>query len=344
MASLLVKQNMADVAVFACVTLIVGWRRGEVSTPRLVRAMLAGASGAVACLVVVAVWTAAHGTSLTGVFDAMYPFRVEAERVMAASNRSRADARLSRLAAGWVLSGGAVIMGVTAHALATHRLRRTAVWGLVATVLFDVVSVALGGSYWSHYLIQLVVPIAVLSGLLVAQRQPAARTALVAAAMSAVVALGITIAGVHTTAGTSVGQAIGRVSRPRDTIVTTWGHADITRASGLSSPYPYLWSLPARTLDPNLSQLDALLSGPHAPTWFVTWHHASTWGFHGRGAIAARVLAEHYNPVAQVDGHTIYLHRGVQRAVPDLSPPSTYLSAAPASTDLPSKPPTKELR
>lgn len=328
MAALLVKQNMADVAVFACVTLLVAWRRGELTTPRLARSILAATAGAMACVVAVAVWTMAHGTSVAGVYEAMYPFRIEAGRVLATSNRTTANARLWALVARWLISGGAVIMGVTAQALVSRRLRSTAVWGLIVTALFDAVSIALGGSYWNHYLIQLVVPIAVLSGLLVASRHPAARTVLTATAASAAIALGVNLAGSHNTAGASIGQEVRMVSRSHDTIVTTWGHADLTRASGLDSPYPYLWSLPAHTLDPKLAELSTLLSGPRAPTWFVTWRGVSSWGFHGGGAVAARVLDEHYNPVAQVDGHTIYLHRGVERSVPELSPRSGDLSAS----------------
>ncbi len=339
MASLLVKQNMADVGVFACVTLLVAWRRGETSTPRLARSLLAMSTGALVCLAVVSAWTMAHGTSLAGVFEAMYPFRIEAGRVMAASNRTTADARMWALVVGWVVSGGALIMALAARAMLSSRLVGPAVWGLVATVLFDLVSIALGGSYWNHYLIQLVVPTAVLSGLLVAQRQPATRTVVTTVALVAAVALGINLAGAHTTVGTSVGRAIHGVSNPHDTIVTTWGHADVTRASGLSSPYPYLWSLPARTLDPKLTGLDTLLAGTRAPTWFVTWTSVDRWSNHGGGAVTARLLAEHYHPVAAVSGHTIYLHRGVDRAVPLLAPPSTDLSSAtrPLSTN-----PTKE--
>ncbi|MET1004721.1 MAG: hypothetical protein ABWX96_04180 [Propionibacteriaceae bacterium] len=331
MASLLVKQNMADVAVFACVTGLVAWRRNELSTPRLARSLLAALLGAGACLVVLAVWTAAHGTSLPGVFDAMYPFRIEAGRVMAASDRTTPDARLWVLVGCWVVSGGALIMAVTARALASHHFRTAAVWGLVATVLFDLASIALGGSYWNHYLVQLIVPVAVLSGLVVAARQPGARPLLVAVALAAVTAMGVNLARTHDTTGTSVGEAVHDVARSGDTIVTTWGHADVTRASGLSSPYPYLWSLPARTLDPRLSELRRVLTGPNAPTWFVTWRGTGSWGFHGGGAAAARVLSDHYEPVAQVDGHTIYLHRGVVRALPDLSAPATDLSASGAT-------------
>ena len=100
----------------------------------------------------------------------------------------------------------------------------------------------------------------------------------------------------------------------------------------MSSPYPYLWSLPARTLDPELTEfVNALLSGPDAPTWFVTWRDASTWNFHGGGAFAVRLLAERYHPVAQVDGHTVYLQRGMERAVPTLAPIATELSSTSTS-------------
>lgn len=338
MASLLVKQNMADVAVFACVVLLVTRRRGGITTRRLIRLIAASAAGAAACLGVVAAWTMAHGASLVSVFDAMYPFRIQAGQVMAASNRAPAEARLWELVLNWVVSGGAVVMALATVALLSRRMRGAAVGGLAATVLFDIASIALGGSYWNHYLIQLVVPIAVLAGLLVADWQRGARAALAGAAVASVAALGITFAGLHTAVGTSMGEAIAKVSRPNDTIVTTWGHAEVDYAAGLSSPYPYLWSLPARTLDPTLTQLRRLLSGPRAPTWFVAWRRTSTWGFHGSGPVAARLLSEHYDPVAQVDGHTIYLRRGVRRAVPDVDPSGARTPASPrgpTSTELP---------
>ena len=82
-AALLVKQNMADVGVFAAVVLLVGWRRGEVSGRRLRTAATSYAAGAVLALAVTAGWTLLHGTSLAGVFDAMYPFRIQAGRLMA---------------------------------------------------------------------------------------------------------------------------------------------------------------------------------------------------------------------------------------------------------------------
>ncbi len=314
-AALLVKQNMADVAVFAATALLLAWRRGEIGTPRLLRLVAASAAGAVVCLAVTAVWTMLHGTSLTGVFDAMYPFRIEAARVMAATHRPQADVRAWLLLLSWVASGGAAVMLVVAWALVSRRLRGTVTWALVATLCFDIVSVALGGSFWIHYLVELVVPVSVVAGLLVARHQPFARAALAVCVVTASIAWGLVVARPDSTVGSSVGGAVGRVAGHRDTIVTVWGHADVTRASGLSSPYPYLWSLPAHTLDPRQTLLDAVLAGPRAPTWFVDWSGPRAWD----SGPTTRLLTRRYHPVAQLDGRTVFLLDGVRRATPRLT-------------------------
>jgi hypothetical protein len=50
----------------------------------------------------------------------------------------------------------------------------------------------------------------------------------------------------------------------------------------------------------------------------VTWTNVDTWGNRGGGAVTARLVAQHYRPVLRVSGHTVYLHRGVDRPVPAL--------------------------
>ena len=51
------------------------------------------------------------------------------------------------------------------------------------------------------------------------------------------------------------GVALREVAEPGDTLVVYGGRADLQLESGLSSPYAYLWSLPMRTLDPDLAEL-----------------------------------------------------------------------------------------
>ncbi|MGZ5407108.1 MAG: hypothetical protein ACXWX1_05075, partial [Aeromicrobium sp.] len=86
----------------------------------------------------------------------------------------------------------------------------------------------------------------------------------------------------------------------------------------------YLWSLPVKTLDPRLQELDRVLSGPHAPTWFVTWNRVRSWGLDS--ATVQAVVRRDYRPVDRICGHTVYLRKGATR--PELRAPTV----CPAST------------
>lgn len=317
--ALLVKQNIADVGVFAAVSLVLAHRRREITARHLSAIGVGFCGGTAACLAVAAAWTLLHGTSLTGVYDAMYPFRIQAGRVIAASGAQHAMPRLRVLLVCFAVSGGAVIVALTARALASRRLRETAALALVATLGFDVMSVLLGGNYWQHYLVQLIVPSAILSGVLVARGQPGSKVAVVATAVVAALASAIAVPARGTTTASDVGHAVARVAHAHDTIVTAYGHADVTLTSGLASPYPQLWSLPAKTLDPRQDVLDGVLRGPAAPTWFVTWNHVASWGF--SSASTAQLIAQRYHVVARLGGRTVYLHNGLSRPVPQLTSP-----------------------
>lgn len=312
--AVLVKQNFLDVGVFATVTALVAWGRRTTSGRRLAGLAAAFVAGGSLGLVIVAAWTVAHGTSLVSVFDAAYPFRVEAGRVIAASHHQTATTRLWALAGAWLLCGGALVMAWTGWALWTRRLRDTAVWGLAGTVCVEVASVLGGGSYWHHYLVQIVAPVAVLAGVLAARAVPGGRVLLLAGAAVSLVAWSIALPGPTSSVGSTVGASIGAAARPHDTIVTVYGHADVSQASGLSSPYPFLWSLPIKTLDPGLTRLDQVLGGPQAPTWLVTWGAVSSWGVDSTGTSA--LVAERYHRVARLLGRTVYLRDGVVRATP----------------------------
>ncbi len=143
-------------------------------------------------------------------------------------------------------------------------------------------------------------------------------TKVIAASVAvAVVGSGIALPFGRTSDGVAVGTAIGAASQPLDTIVTLYGHAEITESSGLSSPYPYLWSLPVKTLDPQLHSLNAVLQGSRAPTWIVVSSHVSSWGL--TTATTSRLITDRYHPVAHPFDGTVYLRDGADRPTPHLT-------------------------
>lgn len=277
LGAVLVKQNIADVAVFGVVFVAAGMVSGGLTASTFRRMALGALSGGCAVLAVVAAWTVAHGTSLVAVFDAMYPFRLAAARVVAAGGSQYAQVRAGHIASAWLISGLAVLSLLLLVAVVRRRARDAALVGLAAAVVYDTVSVALGGGYWSHYLVEMVVPVAIASGVLAARGRV---TLKVVAAVTVVVAAVATVTAPHrtTSAGQEIGTAIARAALPGDTLTTLYGQPDVNLAAGLPSPYPQLWSLPVKTLDPELTQLNQVLAGPRAPTWLVVSHQVASWG------------------------------------------------------------------
>ena len=330
-AAVMVKQNMADVGVLALVLLVLTVRhRGPTFVTRTLATMAAGALGAG---VVVGAWTLAHGTSLGGVWFAMYPFRLEASAALAATPSVHVAARGWLLVRCLVLAGmGALVALAAVGGLGHRRSPRgsrpaspgAVLLGLALVGAYDAASIALGGSYWLHYLVQLVVPLSIATGLVAARHRWLAGLAVTWVAASALAVTASVAVGASMPTGDSgvpLGRAVGAVAHPGDTVVTLWGHADVTRATGLASPYPYLWALPTRTLDPQLHLMVRTLSGPRAPTWVVLPGPGHPRGF---DVTALRpVLRDDYHPVlTTATGRTVLLHDGVVRADPRLAPPS----------------------
>lgn len=314
MSSLLIKQNLADAAVFGAVTFVLAWWRRDIARERFGRLTFGAIAGAFAAGLVLAGWTVLHGTSLTGVFDAMYPFRVRANQVQAAGGSGHSTARFFGLLAVAAVSGLGLLILWLARDVVVRRRQDTLGWALVATTLFAVASVALGGNYWHHYLVELIAPVSVATGVLAARRGFAARLLIAYVVVAASVGWVGHLAMPQGDDARSVGQAIGESSQPGDTIVTAWGRANLTYSSGLSSPYAQLWSLPVKTLDPQLVELNSVLTGPTAPTWFVSGSTIRSWGLDT--AQTAAILSQDYRRVGQLCGRTIYLHDGFDRPTP----------------------------
>jgi hypothetical protein len=98
-----------------------------------------------------------------------------------------------------------------------------------------------------------------------------------------------------------------------------YGNPQVLEHADLASPYPFLWSLQMRTLDPGQHRLRRTLRGPEAPTWVVRLTPLDSWGI-DRGGALRLLLARRYRPVANVCGVPVLLRVGVERdlaEVPD---------------------------
>ncbi|MDO7866809.1 glycosyltransferase family 39 protein [Nocardioides jiangxiensis] len=313
--AVLVKQNMIDVGVYAVVLLLLlVLRRPDLRADlRTVagRAVPAAAAGASVALAVVLGYAVHAGTDLGALYDAMFPFRVEAHA--AAARMSVANGRPGELVRVAVLCGLLPVLAWVALVL-RRRLLEPAPMALVVVLVWDLVSVIAGGGYWTHYLVQAVVPLSVLAGVAGAaasERRPVTR---VACALAAVVLVGSVVPGlayavrhpIHSPE-MRVGRSIAAVAAPGDTVVSLYGSPEVLLGTGLESPYPYLWILPLRVKDPDLADLSAILGGDDAPTWVVVTNEP------GR---MDPVLRARYRDLGDICGVDVRLLASVTRPTP----------------------------
>ena len=306
--AVLVKQNVVDVFVMAVALLA--------SRSRSVRALAAMSAGAVVTTAAVVAAAATLGTDTSELWDALVTFRFEAAEVLAASAGEAARGRLGSLLLALLFSGLPLVVAV----LAWRGRARTVLegrpgsppdlrWPAYAVLGWELVVVALGGSYWLHYLMGLV-PGVVLLAAAAAQRAPTAPRVVAAAyVFAALSTLGVIgWLGLHPIdrPEDAVVDYLADTASPGDTAVVVLGAANALREPGLDSPYPYLWSLPARVRDPDLHDLNAVLAGPQRPTWLVIRHPAlEPWGLDFTEA--QQQVDAHYTEVTVQDAFTVYL-------------------------------------
>jgi hypothetical protein len=191
----------------------------------------------------------------------------------------------------------------------------------IATMLgVEVVGVALGANFYLHYLIQVVPSLVLASGWLATTRARAlwwGRVGIAAVLVSAVCfAVSAAIPPPRPPSETAAFETwIHAAAHPGDSLMITYGNANLFQASGLRPAYFNLWSLPMRVLDPNLEQLSATLAGPGAPTWMVEWDPFDMLGA-GPAARLQAAVDRHFHQVADICGHQIFQLDGTRRALP----------------------------
>ena len=298
-SAFLVKQNMLDVFVVAGVLGVhTLWRRGLRPAALDLLPVVAGAGVAASAAIALA---ADRGTSLTGLWEAVFTFRHEASGRLAF-----VGPRQLGLVRHYVVTGALAVTVVSGAVCFSSRRRVRALapssppWATAAIVLtcWELAAAVAGGDAWSHYLIGVVPGVALLTA--VALRAPGKvglsllTACLLYAGVAAAVAWSMEQGSPRSPSDDQVAASYVRDhARPGDSVVVAFGHADIVQDTGLPSAYPYLWGLPAHVKDPNLTALKRVLRSPAAPRWFVLRADLSRWG--PTGAMLQRTLNRQYS-------------------------------------------------
>jgi hypothetical protein len=336
--AVLVKQSFLDGAAFAgafgLVLLVTA--RG----PELRRAIVAGGgfvAGAALALGAAAAWAELDGPGVRPLIEALYGFRVEALGVIRAyPNAPTHRAELLALLAvgsGLLLAYVGVMVALSSAALSRDadvraggdldaRSHRAALVGLATLGAFELLAVLLGGNWWRHYLLQLVPVLAIGLGAVAAgterggwHRRPrelariGCSMAIFATFAACIGTLALGIDGLHDDSERSVGEWLRATAEPGDTLLVTWGHANLLRETGMRTPYSLSWSLPVRVRDPRLDELRSVLAGSDAPTWIVRWNAFSSWDLDPDHGVAA-LVRRRYERVGEACGHKVYRLRG----------------------------------
>ncbi len=311
-AALLIKQSFLDAGLAGAAFLAA---RSTLGGRGRARAWAAYSAGAVAALVPVAIWLAGSGVSVAALTDALIGFRAQSLQVLQASNLPLQQ-RLHGLLVPALGSGLFVLVPLAAAGVWRARGDRVLAVTLGAWLAGGAFGVLGGGSYWPHYLIQLLVPAAVGSALVLA-RVPALPRRVV---LSAVAGLAI--------AASTVGGAVVAVRPPRavdarvasyvrdharagDSFYALYARANLNAAVGLPTPFPYSWSLMMRARPDARPRLLRLLRSPQRPTWIVAWQQPRHWHLDPDGAIAGALRADYR--VVHTDHHRRVLLRDDRR-------------------------------
>ena len=318
------KQNLVGGIVFAAVLYLGSWRAGRLTRGELLRLAGAGAAGAAVPLLATMAWALAAGVHLHTLWYAVYGFRLDAGRVLGESTDSAPTVRAGLLVLAAVGAGMLLIIGgFVVHIRAEWAHDPPLVAAVAALLAVDLAGLALGGSFWRDYLFPLLPGTALCAALLAqraSRRGRAMRTVTAAAAASTLLCLAgwaaLNAGGLQEYDEHDTGVALREVAEPGDTLVVYGGRADLQLESGLRSPYPYLWSLPMRTLDRDLAELDALVTGADPPTWVVEWVRFEHWDAREGGHLA-RLVEDRYLRIGSACGdRPIWLLKEVERPVP----------------------------
>lgn len=328
------KQSIVGGLVFGGVLLLGSVLARQLPVRATVRCAVAAAAGAAVPVVAVVAWALAVGVRLETLWYTTVSFRSDANRIIATQNSEGATSRV------WVLllvfvGVGMLLLVVCFLAQVVGLLRLDAV-PVVATLIMlgvDLVGVAVSGSYWMPYLFVPIPPLALALALLLSNDRvrgtrdlvnPAAIVFVVASSVVALVGWTGAWVGGRVPVEVRTGEALDAIAQPGDQVLVYGGRADIQWATHARSPYPYLWSLPMRTLDPGLEDLRATLTGNNPPTWFIEASYINTWSELGTRPIESSLIRKYEFVVTACDRYRIYHLNSVDPVTVDVDCTTPY--------------------
>lgn len=322
-----VKQNLLGGLVFAGVLLIAAWATRQISARQFTALAAAGLAGAAVPVAVTVGWALAAGVHLDVLWYAVGGFRSDASAVLALASPHAPALRAGILVSAGIVAGLVLVIGgFLVHLREEWADGKAVTAATTALIAFDAVALVIGGSYWRDYLFALLPGTALAAALLARRSNRRGRTmrgVIVGAALSSAACLVgwtvLNVAGLQEYHEHDTGVAIETAAEPDDTMVVFGGRADVLLASGLDSPYEHLWSLPMRTMDPDLEVLSSVVAGPEAPTWLVEWVDFGTWDETAGARFRTLVEQRYVAHGTGCDDRPVWLLRGVERppVVPD---------------------------
>jgi len=322
-AAPLVKQNLLEGGLWlGCLVLAASWA-GRGTGRREVLIAAGALTGGLLLPVLFGVLGMSAGVDPGTVWRELAGFRGAAFEIIWSNSPRATITRASQLLALGLLSG--VLLVVLTWLVSARRgLRRAPPeqWATTAVLLFGIAAIVAGGSYWPPYLLQLA-PGAVLAvGLLAPSPARTGRwmrasgRTVVGAAVLAFVVTSVVYASVPWVwSQQRTGEWLAGAKSAGDTVFVAYGNASILEAADMQSPYPHLWSLPMRTLDPDQQRLRATIQGPQAPSWIVQVNGFDSWGIDS-GARLRNLVDERYRVVAEVCGAPVWLREDLTRTLP----------------------------
>jgi hypothetical protein len=255
----------------------------------------------------------ARGTVPAELWDAVVTFRLDAARELAANN-GNASVRLGGLLRALAATGVPLVVAAFAwkgrgapsvQGPWTAPDLRVAAYGLLT---FELLVTFLGGNYWLHYLMGLVPGVVLVAAAFAQRPAPVTRSigvSLALAGLSTTVLIGwVAVHPIDRTEQEAIAYLDGHAHRG-DSAVVVFGAANLLHDAHLQTRYPYLWSLPARIRDADLSTLEGLLESEDRPTWVIValgsvddWHLDFT--------EVEQVLDADYDQVTKAGKFTIY--------------------------------------